>query len=96
MCYACLLGQLKQTGKAMTQPTIGKINERLDVLHKRLSRTLREIDKLRARRKRMLTGVIKMRGDAPKPVIHKWDLKELNDELPDDLKAIAPGSAGPC
>ena len=40
--------------------TIQDVDERLDVLHRRLSRTVNEITELRAKRKRMVTRKIKV------------------------------------
>ena len=40
--------------------TIQDVDARLDVLHRRLSRTVNEITELRAKRKKMVTGKIKV------------------------------------
>ena len=78
--------------------TIQDVDAQLDVLHKRLTRTVNEITDLRAKRKRMITGKIKVPPPPGVKVSFATSTPAFDDALPEELKLrpVAPGSSGPC
>lgn len=65
---------------------VERIDAALERWHRRLTRAIREVDKLRAQRKR-LTAPRKLAEHERNPEPVPFD---------DDLRLVAPGAAGPC
>jgi hypothetical protein len=74
----------------MYKQTIQDVDAKLEALHRKLMRTVRAIDELRAKRKKMVTGEIKV--PPPKPVKVMFRDLPFNDDLPDFAdRPVAPG-----
>ena len=76
--------------------TIQDVDARLDVLHRRLSRTVNEITELRAKRKKMVTGKIKVPPPPGKKVAITLDYTTGGvsaDEFGDLVPSFGSGAA---
>jgi hypothetical protein len=79
----------------MNKQTIQDVDAKLEALHRKLMRTVRAIDELRSKRKKMVTGKIKV--PPPPPVKVSFSDLPFNDDLLDFAdRPVAPGTNGPC
>ena len=79
----------------MNKQTIQDVDAKLEALHRKLMRTVRAIDELRSKRKKMVTGKIKV--PPPPPVKVSFSDLPFNDDLPDFAdRPVAPGTSEPC
>ena len=75
----------------MNKQTIQDVDARLEELHRKLMRTVRAIDELRSKRRKMVAGKIKV--PPPKPVKVMFRDLPFNDGLPDFAdRPVAPGT----
>ena len=76
----------------MNKQTIQDVDAKLEALHRKLMRTVRAIDDLRSKRRKMVTGKIKV--PPPPPVKVMFSTLPFNDDLPDFAdRPVAPGSS---
>jgi hypothetical protein len=76
----------------MNKQTIQDVDAKLEELHRKLMRTVRAIDELRSKRKKMVAGKIKV--PPPKPVKVMFRDLPFNDDVPDFAdRPVAPGTS---